>query len=65
MTSLELHEYLTPEQHERWMSLNDSDYQSLVNLVLELQSSGKSIIESVNLVDKAYQQHINLDDCPF
>ena len=65
MTSLELHEYLTPEQHQRWMKMVENDYDLAVEQVYRLTISGASIYQAIKLVDELHLATMNLDSVPF
>ena len=64
MTSLELHEHLTPEQHERWINLPEHKYDAALEQVRFLIENGVPIIAAIVNVDK-YVGKFNLDDVPF
>ena len=65
MTSLELHEYLTPEQHQRWMRMGENEYDLAVEQVHRLAISGASICQAIKLVDELHLATMNLDSVPF
>ena len=65
MTSLELHEYMTPEQHQRWMLMTEEVYFKAKEAIECMLSDGISIIEAVRVIDALYTETINTKDVPF
>jgi hypothetical protein len=65
MTSLELHEHMTPEQHKRWMSMPDEVYELSKKFVEKRVAVGQSVRQAIECVDESYRENINLDDVPF
>lgn len=65
MTSLELHEHMTPEQHIRWMAMSDMVYDTSKLMVKKRVERGQNILEAIDTVDKSYVAIMNLDNVPF
>lgn len=65
MTSLELHEYMTPEQHARWSAMPEDVYLRAKTAVDYMLLDGVGIHMAINMVDERYSEYLDLKEIPF